>query len=102
MYSYKINNSYTIYVNTTYINDCIKACKGTKPNRSPKHNLHNKITSIIKPLPIKTIIKHKTFGYGTVISTNKNIITVDFDSKTTSFIYPDALNQVFFSVIYSR
>lgn len=40
MYSYKINNSYTIYVNYTYLNDCIKAGnavtsrKGRKPTAS--------------------------------------------------------------------
>ena len=27
MYSYKINNSYTIYVNYAYLNECVKACK---------------------------------------------------------------------------
>lgn len=27
MISYKLNNSYTVYVNYEYINDCIKASK---------------------------------------------------------------------------
>ena len=27
MYSYKINNSYTIYVNYAYLNECVKACR---------------------------------------------------------------------------
>ena len=29
MYSYKLNNSYTVYVNYTYLNDCIKASMHT-------------------------------------------------------------------------
>ena len=27
MYSYKLNNSYTIYVNYAYLNECVKACR---------------------------------------------------------------------------
>lgn len=27
MHSYKLNNSYTVYVNYAYLNDCIKASK---------------------------------------------------------------------------
>ena len=30
MYSYKLNNSYTIYVNYEYLNECIRASKPKK------------------------------------------------------------------------
>ena len=36
MYSYKINNSYTIYVNYAYLNDCIKAGKEATARRRCK------------------------------------------------------------------
>lgn len=30
MYSYKLNNSYTIYVNYEYLNECVRASKQKK------------------------------------------------------------------------
>ena len=36
MYSYKINNSYTIYVNYAYLNDCIKAGKAAMSRKGCK------------------------------------------------------------------
>lgn len=37
MYSYKINNSYTVYVNFAYINSCIKASRKTAKSKSTRH-----------------------------------------------------------------
>ena len=36
MYSYKINNSYTIYVNYAYLNECVKACKQREKSSESK------------------------------------------------------------------
>lgn len=36
MYSYKLNNSYTIYVNYAYLNECVKACKQREKNSNTK------------------------------------------------------------------
>lgn len=38
MYSYKINNSYTVYVNFAYINDCIKASSKLPKSKSAHHS----------------------------------------------------------------
>lgn len=36
MYSYKINNSYTIYVNYAYLNECVKVCKQREKSSKSK------------------------------------------------------------------
>ena len=48
MYSYKINNSYTIYVNYSYLNDCIKAGKKAEARKKQRKEdfEKTKVTSI--------------------------------------------------------
>lgn len=43
MYCYKLNNSYTVYVNHAYLNECIKAGKkAAKEKRKRRSFLLNK------------------------------------------------------------
>lgn len=99
MYSYKLNNSYTVYVNYAYLNDCIKASKkkghSVKTLASPKKQAKMMVT----PLPVNTMLSHKVFGCGTVVSTDQNgIMSVAFADKTARFLYPDAMKQGFLSL----
>lgn len=59
MYSYKINNSYTVYVNYAYINECIKA--------SRKYNTKTNSTSL-KPSYVTPAPKTRTVSIGSQIS----------------------------------
>ena len=101
MYSYKINNSYTVYVNYAYINDCVKAAKKREHNLTKKSlTPYKNRKPIFTPLPKNTKLMHKTFGVGKVISTDKNgIMVVEFKNKTAHFVYPDAIKQGFLSRI---
>lgn len=38
-------------------------------------------------------VKHTVFGVGTIIEKDSNHITVEFASKTTKFVYPDAFEK---------
>ena len=54
---------------------------------------------VVTPLPIDTILKHKVFGCGKVVSTDKNgVMSVAFENKTARFIYPDAMRQGFLAL----
>ena len=108
MLSYKLNNSYTIYINFVYINECKKACKS-------KHVIHNQHgasvkgqdfnmiskaksvnKSIEKPLPNDTSVLHKKYGVGKIIDTDTNgILSVAFGQQVIKFVYPEAFKQGF-------
>lgn len=101
MYSYKLNNSYTVYVNYAYLNECIKASKKKNKSSSVKTYIApiKKEKPAVNPLPINTMLTHKAFGCGKVISTDKNgIMSVTFENKTARFIYPDAMRQGFLAL----
>ena len=103
MYSYKLNNSYTVYVNYVYLNDCIKASKKKNVSTSAKTYLTplKKEKSVFTPLPINTMLSHKVFGCGKVVSTDKNgVMSVAFRNKTAKFIYPDAVKQGFLALVH--
>ena len=92
-YSYKLNNSYTVYVYPYYLNDCIEASK--KEIKGEKHSYTDcgRGEAFI-PLTVNTRLEHKTFGFGKVVSTNKNgIMQVRFADKTVKFVFPDALKK---------
>ena len=98
MLSYKINNSFTIYVYPSYVNDCIKACEEKKKYKSYTTPLKSeeKIKTEFTAIKKNSWLKHKKLGYGKVVDTGKDgIITVEFTKKTTKFIYPDAFRQGF-------
>lgn len=58
MYSYKLNNSYTVYVNYYYLNDCIKASRKCRAN-----NRQKKATTMST-----TIVTKKTVKVGSEVS----------------------------------
>ena len=53
MYSYKLNNSYTVYVNYAYLNECIKASRKYSFNSKTK-----KSSSVYtRPIVVKSTVK---------------------------------------------
>ncbi len=53
MYSYKLNNSYTVYVNYAYLNECIKASRKYSSNSKTK-----KSSSVYtRPIVVKNTVK---------------------------------------------
>ena len=103
MYSYKLNNSYTVYVNYAYLNECIKASKKKSTSTSVKTYVAppKKEKSVFTPLPANTMLSHKVFGCGKVVSTDKNgVMSVAFRNKTAKFIYPDAVKQGFLALAH--
>ena len=101
MYSYKLNNSYTVYVNYAYLNDCIKASKKKKTSDLAKTYVAppKKEKTVFTPLPTNTMLSHKVFGCGKVLSTDKNgVMSVAFRNKVAKFIYPDAMRQGFLAL----
>ena len=53
MYSYKLNNSYTVYVNYAYLNECIKASRKYYSNSKTK-----KSSSVYtRPIVVKNTVK---------------------------------------------
>lgn len=103
MYSYKLNNSYTVYVNYAYLNDCIKASK-KKSTADPAKTYvapPKKEKPVFTPLPTNTMLSHKVFGCGKVVSTDKNgVMSVAFGNKVAKFIYPDAVEQGFLALAH--
>ena len=101
MYSYKLNNSYTVYVNYAYVNDCIKASEKKRSSISAKTQIAppKKTKPMFTPLPINTILSHKVFGCGKVVSTDKTgVMVVAFGNKVAKFIYPDVMKQGFLAL----
>ena len=102
--SYKINNSYTVYVNYFYLNECIKAGKkntSKKPTSSPlPQKARSTPKPAVQPLAANTLLRHKRYGTGKVVSTDKDgIMRVAFDTKVLHFIYPDTVRKGYLSVI---
>lgn len=53
MYSYKLNNSYTVYVNYAYLNECIKVSRKYSSNSKTK-----KSSSVYtRPIVVKNTVK---------------------------------------------
>ena len=98
--SYKINNSYTVYVNYAYLNECIKAGKKAANKKKQLHPAQKSQKPQLHPLAINTLLHHKKYGAGRVVSTDKDgIMKVKFDTKILHFIYPDAVRKGFLSVV---
>ena len=101
MYRYKLNNSYTVYVNHIYLNDCIKAGKEWLKYYDTSSKATKKVSSSFFALPTGTSLRHKTYGIGKVISTDKNgIMTIEFARKVARFVYPDSVKQGFLSLVH--
>ena len=100
--SYKLNHSFTVYVNCIYLNDCIKACRNRgagKPSCSYAH-ANKSVSFAAAPLPENTLLQHKLYGTGRVVSSENNILKVEFESKVAKFIYPDAIRQGFLTRVF--
>lgn len=89
-YSYKINNSYTVYVIPQYSKSMKKADKKVKVS-TPKAQP----VTVCAPMPQRgTLVQHKQWGIGKIVSTDKSgIMTVSFASKSARFLYPNAFQQ---------
>ena len=104
-YSYKINNSYTVYVYPSYVNDCVNASKKISNTQKYSGSMNSKDKvqysksnndNYFPPLNVNTRLRHKTFGFGNVVSTSKTgIMQVKFAEKTVKFVFPDAIKQGF-------
>lgn len=102
--SYKINNSYTVYVNYIYLNDCIKASQKQAKKKTQAIHAQQSISEItqptFKPFATNTPLRHKKYGVGKVISTDKDgIMKVAFDTKVLHFIYPEAMRKGHLSIV---
>ena len=104
MYGYKINNSYTIYVNYAYLNECRKASTKYKETGVSKSHIKpqsKKETSrVIIPLALETKVHHKAFGDGTVVeSDKKGYISICYNDKVKRFLYPQAFEMGFLTKV---
>ena len=108
VHSYKINNSYTIYVNPYYLSDCAQACKKHTAKKEELADIERRVKkalqtqynpkkhlSTVAPLKPNSFVAHKQFGKGKVISTDvaSGIIRVNFDGDIRRFLFPDAMEQ---------
>ena len=92
MYSYRINNSYTVYVNWAYYNEVKKITKESRKKQAcvPVRSSVKK-TDVIIPLPIGAKVSSKAYGLGVLQSKRSDgVISVKFDERLISFVYPDA------------
>ena len=99
MYKYKINNSYTFYVNEGYYWDVKRDCdkrRKTKLSggaRAAQKSCPEMVLTAV-PLSNGTIVYSKYFGTGIVRATDsKGIMVVQFAEKTVHFIYPDVIKK---------
>lgn len=104
MYGYKLNNSYTIYVNYAYLNECRKASNKSKKSSAPvsynRAQSKKDVTRAIIPVPLDTKVRHKTFGDGKVVeSDNRGYISVIFDGKVRKFLNPQAFEMGFLTKV---
>ena len=107
MPSYKINNSYTVYVNYHYINACTKASKNKRKQAYTQNSggfivasAARKNAEAVKTLPVGALLQHKKYGVGTVVSVgNDGIIRVAFADREARFVYADAVKNGFLTVI---
>jgi len=91
MYCYKLNNSYTVYVNYTYLNDCITASKNKNKYVDPDKKADAK--KAVSAPPANLQVYHKSWGYGKMIDSDSGVITIAFPAHTARFVYPDALSK---------
>ena len=87
--SYKINNSYTVYVNYYYLNDCKKASKKHTPNGPVKTiKPAQKTTSQNAKRPSTSNTK-KAVRFGSIV----HLINVDtHETCTWTLVHPDNID----------
>ena len=83
------------------IKSAVQSARGSQPNPSP---------SIVPPLPQKTHmdlsgvkvgthVKHKTFGDGTIINMERDLILVSFGKEEKKFQVPQAFENGFLRMV---
>jgi hypothetical protein len=83
------------------LHENIKARKSTEYSSlkaSVRHNVPQKLVekTLLSPLANNSLVKHKLYGMGAVISTDEyGYMSVAFASKVAKFIYPDAFKNGF-------
>ena len=94
MYSYKLNNSYTVYVNYIYLNECIKAGKKSVQKEESKKQQCSKVKptaaskSVKKCEPVKPSVPNSVkFG-----STVRVVNTTTKQVCTWTLVHPDDIN----------
>ena len=95
MYSYKLNNSYTVYC---YFPEYIYSNKKKHKAKASTKSYDKPVECTIKkkPLPAGTKVNHNKWGCGEVVSTKDNgSMTVSFAGFMKSFLYPSAFDQGF-------
>lgn len=96
MYHYKLNNSYTVYVNWSYYSEAAKICQKAHHKEAASKVKSSSTKAKIMPasLPNGTKVSSQFFGEGTICSTSKDgIVSVAFPSRMVRFIYPDAIQK---------
>ena len=92
MYCYKLNDSYTTYVDYTYLNDCVKACKG-KHAPVKKTSGSGKGPCVV-PVALNACVRHKSRGIGKVVAKeDSGVLTVAFRDGEARFMYPIAFRR---------
>ena len=98
MYSYKLNNSYTIYVNYAYLNECRKASKHANNFSTIKTITPQKVVEQKKVHSFEenATVYHKVFGYGKVSKDKEaGYISIIFGDVVKKFLYPQAFDLGF-------
>ena len=107
MYCYKLNNSYTVYVNYAYLNDCINASKEINLDRrnqrckaARSQKKCESVSTLFKPIPNQSKVRHKSYGQGKVLSTSANgTMRVLFGEKEIRLQFPMVVKKGFLQVI---
>ena len=83
MYSYKLNNSYTVYVDYTYLNECIKICRGDTA-RYKRKNSTNVTTVCENVVEKKNVVKMGTKVYVLDLDTQEKVLFTIENSRNTN------------------
>ena len=96
MYHYKLNNSYTVYVNWSYYSEAAKICQKAHHREAVSKVKASSAKAKIMPTPLPngTKVSGQFFGEGKICSTSKDgIVSVAFPSRMVRFLYPDAIQK---------
>ena len=101
MYCYKLNNSYTVYVNYAFYTEANKKwekykqpCTAYTTRKEPTRVVAPKQSAVAKPLPANTAVRHVIYGNGTIVNTDRNgHMSVRFGDKEKRFQYPYVFQQ---------
>jgi len=89
MYSYKINNSYTVYVNWALYNEAKQISKKYKSRKGTPLQTKSKKADVIIPLQIGACVSSKKYGNGILKSKESNgVLAIQFHEKIVKFMYP--------------